>query len=103
MSDRSKIRQYLDQHAEGALVIDEDFADRAIVGIGERCGQQTVVVYDRQKLVEAFAEFYRQDADTDPDQAYELAEEWVSFNIEGDWMGPGTPMILSRIDPEELE
>lgn len=77
---------------DGTLLLNE--AESAIVGWFERCGQVPVLIYDYKKLV---AHFVEEGMDKNE------AEEWVSFNIEGVWMGKGTPAIMHRINSfEEL-
>lgn len=61
----------------------------AIVGIGRRCGQDDVLVYDRRKLIQAFM---------DQGMTSEEASEWISFNIEGAYVGETTPIIMEPID-----
>lgn len=65
---------------------DDHTFDPAIVGIGERCGQPPVVIYSRAKLIACFKEACG--------GTWEDAEEYVSFNIEGAWVGEDTPIIL---------
>ena len=62
-------------------------ADSAIVGWIHRCGDVPIVVYDRARLVKHFVK----EGMTD-----EEAEEWISFNIEGAWVGKGTPGVLNK-------
>jgi len=77
---------------DGTLLLNE--AESAIVGWFERCGQVPVLIYDYEKLV---AHFVKEGMDKDE------AEEWISSNIEGAWMGKGTPAIMHRINSfEEL-
>jgi hypothetical protein len=59
--------------------------DEAIVGLGHRCGCDTVVVYDYDKLVDVFIQ-----------QGMEEEEsiEWIDFNILGAWIGEDTPIVL---------
>jgi len=59
--------------------------DDAIVGLGHRCGCDTVVVYDYDKLVDVFIQ---QGMDE------EESIEWIDYNILGAWVGDDTPMIL---------
>ncbi len=71
-----------------------DGCESAIIGWFERCGQGPLLIYDYEKLV---AHFVKEGMDEDE------AEEWISFNIEGAWMGKGTPAIMHRINSfEEL-
>ena len=64
--------------------------DDAVIGIASRCGDDPLVVYDRDKLVK---NFMKKDGMT-----FEEAEEWVSYNIEGSFIGEGTPLIFERIE-----
>jgi hypothetical protein len=67
-------------------------ADAALLGTVWRCGQAPFVVYDYEKLVD----FFVGQGMTD-----EEAEEWISYNIEGAWVGDSTPGILRRFEMEE--
>lgn len=66
-------------------------AEAAILGTVWRCGQAPFVVYDYEKLVD----FFVQEGMTHDD-----AEEWISYNIEGAWVGPNTPGVLRRLEVE---
>jgi len=59
--------------------------DEAIVGLGHRCGCESVVVYDYDKLVDVFMQ---QGMDE------EESIEWIDYNILGAWIGEDTPIIL---------
>ncbi|KWT98463.1 hypothetical protein CHC07_05350 [Variovorax sp. B4] len=72
------------------LFLDPPSLDKAIVGVAERINLGPVVVYDRNKLVQAFAE---------EGMTEEEADEWVSFNVEGAFVGERTPLILCSVDP----
>ena len=63
-----------------------DGMDDALVGVGERCGQPTVAVYEEQRIIDVLAR------DMDPDEA----AEFYQFNIAGAWVGERTPLILTR-------
>lgn len=62
-----------------------DGADAALLGIGVRCGQPNIAVYDFDRLVEVFVGHGMDEED---------AIEYVEFNIVGAWVGPGTPLIV---------
>ncbi len=47
-----------------------------------------LAVYDREKCLEILC---KRDGVT-----YEEAEECFSFNTEGAWLGPNTPLVLTR-------
>lgn len=70
------------------LFLDPPSLDHAIVGIAQRINFGPVVVYDRQKLVEAFMAEGMDE---------EEADEWVSFNVEGAYVGERTPLILCSV------
>jgi hypothetical protein len=77
------------QEDEDMLFIDD--CDAALIGRGERCGQVPVAVYSYRKLVRCFMRMGMDE---------EEAEEWISFNIAGAWVGPHTPVILYRPTPQ---
>jgi hypothetical protein len=62
-------------------------ADDAVVGYYQRCGQPAIVIYGYEELVQHFV--------TDGMDIDE-ASEWVSYNIEGAWMGEDTPAIMHK-------
>mgnify|MGYP003120561191 CR=1 FL=1 len=59
--------------------------DDAIVGLGHRCGCDTVVVYDYDKLVDVFVQQGMKEDES---------VEWIDFNILGAWIGEDTPIVL---------
>tara|TARA_R100001369_G_scaffold86225_1_gene120547 strand:+ start:1658 stop:1963 length:306 start_codon:yes stop_codon:yes gene_type:complete len=65
-----------------------DGFDEAILGIGHRCGQPSLIVYDKDKVIDILM---KRDG-MSPEEAF----EFYSFNIEGAWVGEGTPMWLER-------
>lgn len=78
-------RQDLEILIQDEGLVTWDDCDEAIVGIVSRCGMGTLVLYDRDKLVEVFI---------GKGMTHSEAEEWVSFNIEGAYVGEKTPMIM---------
>ena len=64
-----------------------DGFDEAIVGMAERCGQPSLVVYDAEKCIDILVE-----RGLDRDEA----AEYFSFNVSGAWMGEHTPLFLWR-------
>lgn len=67
--------------------------DKAIIGYISRCGQVPMVVYDWNKLVRSFE---RQG------MSHDEAQEWITFNCEGAWLGEGTPGILHRGNADDV-
>ena len=60
----------------------------AIVGIATRCGQKSLLVYDRELCIQWLMKHAKMDM--------ENALEWFDFNTAGAWMGKNTPIILER-------
>ena len=65
-----------------------EFFDRFILGVAERCGMEPVLVYDLDAIREAYI--------SEEGMTYEEADEHLSFNTLGAWLGDGTPLFLSR-------
>tara|TARA_R110000782_G_scaffold155542_1_gene247749 strand:- start:1463 stop:1690 length:228 start_codon:yes stop_codon:yes gene_type:complete len=59
--------------------------DDAILGLGYRCSQEPLVVYDYNKLIEVFI---------DQGMSKEESIEWIDYNILEAWIGEDTPIIL---------
>lgn len=64
-----------------------DGFEEAFAGWFKRAGQPDVCVYDRQKCIQILM---RQRMTRDE------AEEYFEFNVEGAWVGEGTPAFLER-------
>ena len=69
--------------------------DEAIIGVGSRCGQKDVLVYDVEKVIEILM--------TRDGMTYEEAEEFFNFNIGGGWHGEETPMWVRPCGIDDLE
>ena len=82
-----------DQIGETVAMTADGFDD-AIIGIGSRCGQPDLLVYDVDTALDILMDRDGMD--------YEEAQEYFSFNVEGAWVGEGTPIWLHRIDGPEL-
>lgn len=66
-----------------------DGFEKAIIGWGKRPGDpDPVVIYDFQKCVNVLMKRDGMD--------YEGAVEFIEFNTEGAWVGPGTPILMHR-------
>jgi len=76
-----------DQLPEDSLVADG--FDEAIIGYAYRLSDP-VVIYDRAKCIEILM---RPEADGQG-MDYEEACEYFSFNVEGAYVGPSTPMFI---------
>lgn len=86
--DASKIRQWLATLDDRPLLIGEgEEYDSAIIGIGYRCAQQPVILYDRVRLALCYVK---------EGMTHDEAFEWIDVNVEGAWMGDKTPMVVDQ-------
>jgi hypothetical protein len=82
-------RRIVEQWAER---LDEDIIlyeglDEALVGIAQQFTKHPVAVYDYGKIIKVLCR----------DMSYDDAVEHFIFNIEGAWVGEGTPVVLRTI------
>ena len=84
------LRDYLGSMFDGLLFLSEPEFDQAIVGVADRIGMSTVVVYDTSKIIDILCERDGMDR--------EEATELYEFNILGAYVGEQTPMFISLID-----
>ena len=73
-----------DLHGEDLLFMDG--YDDCIVGVCERFGMETVVAYDKGKVLDSL---------TGQGMSMEEAVEWFYFNQIGGWHGDKTPVFLT--------
>jgi hypothetical protein len=73
---------------DNGVALQADGLDAAIIGIGHRCGQPDLLVYDVAIVVQVLM-------DRDG-MSREEAAEFMEFNIVGGWHGEGTPIWLYR-------
>lgn len=66
-----------------------DGYDDCVAGVAVQFNKVLGVVYDRVRVREKLM------ADG---LSYEDAEEWMSFNQEGAWVGPLTPIFLHKVE-----
>jgi len=86
---RLNIREYLEPMFEGLLYLSEPEFDAAIVGVADRIGMETVVVYDSSKVIDILCERDGMDR--------EQATEFYEFNILGAYVGEKTPMHMTLL------
>lgn len=65
--------------------------DDAIVGYAERCGAVPALVYDSEKLLQAFI---------NQGMEREEALEWIEFNIANAYIGDDTPYLMYALDED---
>ena len=69
--------------------------DDALIGIGRRCSQEDVLVYDFNKAVKILVD---RDKMTE-----EEAVEYLEFNTVGAWVGEETPVFVYPMTMEEID
>ena len=91
MTEMTLREQLAEQYDDELLFLDppEDY-DTCILGIGDRCGMEFCVVYDRAKVIQVLR---------DGGMDEEGAEEFFEFNIAGAYMGEHTPIFLYPLEP----
>jgi hypothetical protein len=81
---------WLDEMSEryGDEIYVLDGLNDCIVGVGSRCGQPEILIYDEEKIIQSLID--RQGMEEDE------AIEFYEFNIKGSWVGPATPIFLTK-------
>jgi len=72
-----------------------DGFDAALIGLGRRCSQEDVLVYDFDKAVKILV-------DRDK-MAVDEAMEFLEYNTLGAWVGEETPMFVFSMTMEEVD
>jgi hypothetical protein len=81
-----------------AMVLDGEHMDDAIIGHIDD-GDSIRVVYDLDKLVDAFAKQF-----SDCDDPVDAAQEWISYNVMPALAYPGMPVLMypgGRVEVDE--
>ena len=87
------VRTSLNVVTEEDEVLLADGFEGAFVGVGSQFNT-LVAVYDLDKMMSILME---RDG-----MSYDDAEEYISFNVTGAWVGPKTPIFLRRAPLEEV-
>lgn len=88
--ERLNIREALAMsYGEELLFVDGEEFDDAIVGVGERAGMATSVIYDTQRVVDILVTHHGMND--------EEAVEYFYYNIVGAYVGEHTPIFLSTL------
>lgn len=90
------VQNFIETHAPDALVADG--FDEAVIGVVSVHGK-TLVLYDREKCIEVLVRD-ASSVDGDKDDAFLLAEEYFTFNVEGAYVGENTPAFATLIKEE---
>ena len=86
------LREWLAERAPDILLADG--FDAALIGYAERCGEPARAVYDVDRCIALLRDH---DGLTEED-----AVDFFEYNVLGAWVGPHTPMFLTR-PPDDLE
>ena len=81
---RKKINEALTERDESALLMDG--FDEALIGFSQRMNEPLLAVYSWEKMMDVCM---NRDGMTD-----EEADEYISFNCIGAWIGEQTPIIV---------
>jgi len=83
--NRRMIDEYFhDSDEDGPIIFSEEL-DGAIIGVGQQFTNDGLVAYSMTKIIECL---------TDQGMSHEEALEHFGFNIQGSWLGEGTPIIV---------
>lgn len=83
-------RTFVAEHDDRALFIDGH--DNAIIGVGQRCGQLALAVYDNAVIRANLMAEGMDETD---------AIEFFEFNILGAWHGAHTPILVEPVEDQE--
>ena len=78
------------EYTDGEEILVADGFERAFLGLGERCSQPLLAIYDYNKAVKILME---RDGMSEQE-----AIEFIDFNVVGAWVGPKTPIFLSPME-----
>lgn len=78
------------EYPDEEILIAEGF-DGAFIGVGPVPGGEHVAIYDEAKCIEILMSRDGMDHDE--------ALEFFEFNVTGAYVGPGTPMFITRFTP----
>jgi len=67
----------------------------AIMGLVQRCGQEPVILYDTDKVLQLLV--------YNDGMTYDDAVEFFEFNILGSWVGDETPAFFSKASLNDLK
>jgi hypothetical protein len=77
------------------MMLKADGLDEAIIGIGSRCGQKDLLIYDIDKIIWILMQ---RDGMTEAE-----AEEFFDYNIGGGWHGEETPLWMRPYNIDDID
>ena len=84
---RKQINEHLESMGENALLMDG--FDEALIGFSQRINEPLLAVYSWEKMMDVCI---KRDGMDD-----EEAEEYISYNCIGAWVGEQTPIIVMPV------
>lgn len=85
---RKQINEFLESQDESALLMDG--FDEALIGFSQRINEPLLAVYSWEKMMEVCT---KRDGMSDDE-----ADEYISFNCIGAWVGERTPIIVMPLN-----
>jgi len=84
-TELESILHYMDED-----IMTMDGFDEAFIGFSRRCGQPTLATYSFEKMLQVLIDRDGMDV--------QEAEEYISYNCVGAWMGELTPVVMYECD-----
>jgi|TARA_R110002020_G_scaffold62956_1_gene167944 hypothetical protein len=84
----------IDEMMEPENLLEADNFRDAVIGVGQRCGQPNVLIYDVDKVIDILM--------TRDELSYEEAWDYYEYNMLGSWVGEKTPIWMERMEPNVL-
>ena len=81
-----------DDYSDETLIKMKGFDD-AIIGVARQHGRPPFIVYDTVEVIRILARQFKKSGSENPT---EDALEWFSYNIQGAWVGEGTPAFIEK-------
>jgi len=85
----SQIREFLAEMNPEAILFDG--FEEALIGVASQFSNGPLALYDRDKCIDVLVH---------DGMTWEQAEEYFSFNTEGSYLGPNTPIISTMLNLE---
>jgi hypothetical protein len=83
--DKKELEQLVYYETDQDVLLMDGFED-AFIGFSKRCGQPVLATYSFEKMLQVLVERDGMDV--------QEADEYISYNCAGAWMGELTPIIL---------
>ena len=80
------VKEWLEEMGEDLQLVKMEGYDDCILGACERFGQDTIIAYDMDKVIEV---------NMSNGMTHEEAIEWFNFNQIGAWVGDTTPCFIT--------